>query len=85
MSVVSLLTMRGPILRRMHAHGFEADEVDSLVGESVVLTEAIAPNGKGKGELRGTSWTVVNLGDAELSSGEARPVERVDGLTLYVR
>ncbi len=85
MSVVSLLTMRGPILRRMDAHGFEADEVDSLVGEDVVLSEKIGPNGKGKGELRGTSWTVVNLGDTAMSKGQARTVERVDGLTLYVR
>jgi len=85
MSVVSLLTMRGPILRRMEARGFEADKVDSFVGKAVVLTEAIGPQGKGKGELRGTSWTVVNLGDTALSSGDARNVERVDGLTLFVR
>ncbi len=85
MSVVSLLTMRGPILRRMQAQGFEADEVDSLVGESVVLSQKIDPNGKGKGELRGTSWTVVNLSDSAMSKGQARTVERVDGLTLYVR
>jgi len=85
MSVVSLLTMRGPILRRMQARSSEADTVDSLIGENLVLTERIAPNGKGKGELRGTSWSVVNLGDSTLSPGDARPVERVDGLTLYVR
>jgi len=85
MSVVSLLTMRGPILRRMQARGVEAEKVDSFIGEAVVLTEAIGPQGKGKGELRGTSWTVVNLGDTALSSGDARSVERVDGLTLFVR
>ena len=85
MSVVSLLTMRGPILRRMNARGFEADKIDSIVGQPVVLTEGIAPQGKGKGELRGTSWTVVNLGESALSSGDTRTVERVDGLTLFVR
>jgi len=85
MSVVSLLTLRGPILRRMQARGIEAEKVDSFVGEAVVLTEAIGPQGKGKGELRGTSWTVVNLGDTALSSGDTRSVERVDGLTLFVR
>ncbi len=85
MSVVSLLTMRGPILRRMQTPEGAADKVDSFVGEAVVLTEAIGPQGKGKGELRGTSWTVVNLGDTALPPGTARPVERIDGLTLFVR
>jgi len=85
MSVVSLLTMRGPILRRMNASGAKVGKIDSFVGKAVVLTEAIGPQGKGKGELRGTSWTVVNLGESSLSSGETRTVERVDGLTLFVR
>ena len=85
MSVVSLLTLRGPILRRMEAREFEADKVDSIVGQAVVISATIAPCGKGKGELRGTSWTVVNLGDAEIPAGEARSVVRVDGLTLFVR
>ncbi len=85
LSVVSLLTMRGPILRRMNARGSDADKIDSLVGEVVVLTEGIAPHGSGKGELRGTSWTVMNLGESALSSGDTRTVERVDGLKLFVR
>ena len=85
MSVISLLTMRGPILRRMQAGGGVADKIDSFVGEAVVLTEGIGPRGKGKGELRGTSWTVVNLGESALACGDTRTVERVDGLTLFVR
>ena len=85
MSIVSLLTLRGPILRRMEAHGRPTEKVDSFVGEAVVLSEGIGPRGKGKGELRGTSWTVENLGDRNLSSGDAPTVERVDGLTLFVR
>ncbi len=85
MSVVSLLTMRGPILRRMQARGGPVEKIDSFVGEAVILTEGIAPQGKGKGELRGTSWTVVNLGESALACGDTRTVERVDGLTLFVR
>jgi membrane protein implicated in regulation of membrane protease activity len=69
----------------MQAQGGVADKIDSFVGKAVVLTEGIGPRGKGKGELRGTSWTVVNLGESALSAGDTRPVERVDGLTLFVR
>ncbi len=85
LSVVSLLTMRGPILRRMNARGLDVDKIDSLVGEDVVLTEEIGPHGNGKGELRGTSWTVINLGESTLSSGATRTVEQVDGVKLFVR
>ena len=85
LSVISLLTMRGPILRRMDARGLDADKIDSLVGQAVVLTEDIVPHGNGKGELRGTSWTVVNLGESTLSSGDTRTVEQVDGVKLFVR
>ena len=87
MSVVSLLTLRSPILRRMEASSRAAGsgEVDSLVGKDVQLAVDIAAHGEGTGELRGTSWTVKNLGDSALSRGDKRVVERVDGLTLFVR
>jgi len=87
MSVVSLLTLRSPILRRMDASAKAAGSatVDSLVGQDVQLIVDIKAHGEGSGELRGTSWSVKNLGDADLSRGDKRVVERVDGLTLYVR
>jgi membrane protein implicated in regulation of membrane protease activity len=59
--------------------------VDSFVGETARATEAIAINETGKAELRGTSWNARNVGTTPLASGARCTVERVEGLTLYVR
>jgi membrane protein implicated in regulation of membrane protease activity len=59
--------------------------VDSFIGETARVTEAIAVNEMGKAELRGTSWNARNVGVAPLASGARCVVERVEGLTLYVR
>jgi len=85
MSVVSLLTLRGPILRRMKKPPGDGERVDSLVGQPVLLIEDVAPGAEGKAELRGTSWTACNTGERPLSRGETCIVERVQGLKLFVR
>ncbi|MBZ0110846.1 MAG: NfeD family protein [Thermoanaerobaculia bacterium] len=84
LSVVSLLSLRGPILRRMEADGHDL-EVDTLVGRAVTAAASIEPGAEGKVELRGTSWSAENIGDASLPAGAQATVERVDGLKLFVR
>ena len=39
----------------------------------------------GKAELRGTIWTVKNVGDQPLRAGQRGRVDGKDGLTLFVR
>jgi len=85
LSVVSLLTLRGPVLRRMKSTDSSADNVDSFAGEQAVLLSDIAPGAEGRAELRGTTWTVQNVGDGPLTVGQKCTVDRVDGLKLYVR
>jgi len=85
LSVVSLLTLRSPILRRMSRSGDAPERIDSLIGKSVLLTEDLAPGAEGKAELRGTSWTARNVGVEPLAQGESCAVEQVDGLKLLVR
>ena len=85
LSVVSLLTLRGPILRRMKATDSVAGQVDSIAGEQAVVLGDIAPGAEGKAELRGTPWTAENVGDGPLTAGQKCTVDRVDGLKLYVR
>ena len=85
LSVASLLTLRGPILRKINAADDEAEYVDTLVGMAVVASEDIVPGAKGKAELRGTSWGAQNVGTEPLARGEDGVVERVDGLKLYIR
>jgi membrane protein implicated in regulation of membrane protease activity len=85
LSVVSLLTLRGPILRRMKSTGVSDDQVDSIAGEQAVMLGDIAPGAEGRAELRGTSWAAKNIGDGPLTEGQKCIVDRVDGLKLYVR
>jgi membrane protein implicated in regulation of membrane protease activity len=60
-------------------------EVDTLVGEVATTLEGIQPGAVGKAELRGAAWSAVNTGSQGLSSGQRCRVERVDGLTLFIR
>lgn len=58
---------------------------EGLEGESIVASERIEPGGRGRAELRGAQWTVVNAGPAPLAPGERARVVRADGLVLHVR
>ncbi len=84
-SVVSLLALRGPILRRMRSSPEQPDSIDSLVGRTAVVAESIAPGALGKAELRGTSWTAKNVGKQSLEAGQTCVVEQVEGLQLNIR
>src|SRR6476469_2038444 len=56
LAVISLLFFRNPMLRWMKLDKASSD-VDSLVGETAVVTQSIAAGDVGRVELRGTSWT----------------------------
>jgi membrane protein implicated in regulation of membrane protease activity len=83
LSVLSLLFFRSPMMRWMKLDRDGVD-VDSLVGETAVAKEAIAPGAIGRVELRGTAWTARNRGRAPLSTGTRCVVVGVDRLTLFV-
>jgi len=85
LSVVSLMTLRSPILRRLHRQTQSDPEIDTLKGREVVLLSDLAPGAPGKAELRGASWSVVGTHDEALPRGSRCIVEKVDGLTLHVR
>src|SRR5262249_50222631 len=84
LSVGSLLTFRGPLLRRMRARQ-PPPAVDDVRGETAVLIDELPPHGVGKAELRGTLWNAQNAGDRALPKGQRCAVERVEGLKLWVR
>jgi membrane protein implicated in regulation of membrane protease activity len=75
---------RKPLLDRF-GPDTSGHQVDSLVGEVATTLEGIQPGGIGKAELRGSSWSVCNVGSQVLSAGQRCLVERVDGLTLFIR
>jgi len=83
-SVVSLLIFR-PYLIRLTRSKERPDPMDTLEGETAILTEEVAPGAVGKAELRGTTWTVLNRDERPLPRGHRCRVVKVDGLTLWLR
>jgi membrane protein implicated in regulation of membrane protease activity len=59
--------------------------VDRLEGETAVVTEDVPPGGVGKAEMRGATWSARSTGDELLAKGRRCRVERVEGLTLWLR
>ena len=84
-SIASLLTLRGPILRKMADRSNASEQVDTLLNQSVVALETLGPGAEGQVELRGTTWSAQNIGDAIIQKGQKCVVERNDGLKLFVR
>jgi len=82
LAVVLLVFFRG-WLRARFPKATRAD--DTLVGEIAVAREALAAGATGRIELRGTTWSARNAGEAALAPGDRARVERVEGLTLHVR
>ncbi len=56
-----------------------------LVGEQAVVLVEVTPGGEGRVELRGTPWSARTAGGTALVVGRRCRVERVDGLTLWLR
>jgi len=83
-STLSLVLFRGRLVAWSHA-GAAVPPVDSLLGEIATPMEDIAPDARGKAELRGTAWTAHNVDARLLAKGQRGRVVRVDGLTLDIR
>jgi inner membrane protein len=83
LSVALLVVFRRPLMRRFNLN--TSKPVDRLESESAVVTETVAPGGQGKAELRGTPWAARTSGSSTLAPGQRCRVERVEGLTLWVR
>lgn len=82
-SVAALWLFREKLLRL--TAGKSKPLGDDYIGETALAMDAIAVNATGKAELRGSSWTARNIGRSPLAAGERCTVERVDGLTLFIR
>lgn len=83
LSVASLAFFRKPLMRRFSLSS--GKPVDRMEGERALVTEDVVPGGVGKAEMRGASWTARTAGEATLEKGHRCLVERVEGLTLWLR
>jgi inner membrane protein len=83
LSLALLLGLRRTLRDRLSARAGSA--MDTLVGEQATLLVDLAAGSEGKAELRGTPWTARAASGIPLKAGQRCLVERVDGLTLWLR
>jgi inner membrane protein len=84
LSVFSVLSFRRRLLQKMGAVD-KGPEVDSLVGQTAFAVDRIQASAFGKAELRGSAWNARNIGDEAVQAKQRCRVEKVDGLTLWIR
>ena len=82
-SVVLLATLRRTLQQRLFSR--PSLPIDQIVGEEVTLLGDLAEGGEAKAELRGVPWSARAASGLSLRQGQRCRVERVDGLTLWVR
>jgi inner membrane protein len=84
LSILALATLRGPLKARLNLGGPQKP-VDSFVGAIALALGDVPPGAFGKVEVRGTSWNAHNGSGTAIAKGQRCIVERVDGLTFWVR
>jgi membrane protein implicated in regulation of membrane protease activity len=84
-TVFSLATLLGLRRRLTLALSKTPPQAAELVGEQAVVLVEVAPGGEGRAELRGVPWTARTGGGVALAVGRRCRVERVEGLTLWLR
>ena len=82
-SVVLLIFVRPIIVRRLGLN--KTPVVDSMSGEHAVALQDMGVETDGRAEMRGTTWSARNVGATPLARGQKCVVDRVVGLTLYIR
>lgn len=82
-SVALLAFLRRWLMEKMAAR--PTPPVDAIVGQETVLLSDVPEGGEGKAELRGVPWSARAVDGGPLRAGQRCRVERVDGLTLFVR
>jgi inner membrane protein len=83
-AVVALVALRKPLRARFNVDGTRRS-VDKLTAEAAVALTDLPPGEVGKAELRGSTWSARNAGTETIPKGRRCRVERVEGLTLWVR
>jgi membrane protein implicated in regulation of membrane protease activity len=81
-SLVLLATLRRSLQARLAR---PSAPVDEIVGQEVVLLADVPAGGEGQAELRGVPWPARAAAGAALTKGQRCRVERVEGLTLWLR
>ena len=81
-SVASLVILRPPLRRLMTADRGNVSSVDTMGGETAIVLDDLPPGATGKA---GSTWNAHNAGDKPLLKGQRSLVDRVDGITLWIK
>jgi hypothetical protein len=84
-SFASIVLLRKPLLAKFHFRNKAHVAVDSLIGQTAIALDAMAPQSAGKVELRGACWSAWNTGSEPIDPHARCRVDKVEGLTLHVR
>ena len=84
-SVASLVILRPTLRRLMTADRGNGTSVDTMGGETPNVLDDHPPRATGKAECRGSTWNAHNAGDKPLLKGQRSRIERVDGITLWIK
>jgi membrane protein implicated in regulation of membrane protease activity len=84
LSLVTLLLFRDALLKRFRGRSGDQD-ANKLVGETARALETIPVDGLGRAELRGTTWQARNVGPVPVAPEQRCKVERIEGLTIWIR
>jgi inner membrane protein len=71
--------------RTLARHQDDDREIDDLKREPALVIEDVAADGVGRAELRGSTWSARSSNGDAIPRGTRCRVERVDGLTLWLR
>jgi membrane protein implicated in regulation of membrane protease activity len=83
LAIVALRLFRRPLLARLQTPS--DGTMDTLVSEIAMPMDTISPGDRGRAELRGTVWSVHNVGAATVAAGQRCRVVAVNGLQLDIR
>jgi inner membrane protein len=83
-SVLGLALFRRPLMKALKLGG-TGRVVDGMAGETAIVTEEVPGEGAGKAEMRGSAWTARSTTGSPLPRGQRCRVERIEGLTLWLR
>ena len=63
------------------APGFQG----SISGDTISVSSDLATGAEGRAELRGSEWTIRNVGAETIAAGTRAKVVKVDGVILHVQ
>jgi len=84
-TLVLLVTTRPVALKKLKI-GKTKTNVDTMLGQEVIVTKAVSRFGKGEAKGRnGVIWTVTSNSETDIPHGTICKVESVEGNTLIIK